>query len=99
MTTFPKISAYRFSMTQRSDGMDCARFGNFNEKSRNGASCKLARELVSAGAPDAPVRLLVNGRISLEFASLHALATRTYTESAGRPRMTKWAPHPGIGGE
>lgn len=95
MSNWNEISHYSFEISQRSDGMDVASFGRFSERSRNGASCKLARTLVSEGAPDAPVRLMRCGVTVLEYNSIHALAGRTFTETAGRPRMTKWVPHPG----
>lgn len=94
MSNWPKIRHYFFKMSQHADGRDEATFGQFSERSRNGASCKLARTLIAEGAPDAPVRLMRNGITVLEYSSLHALAGKTFTETAGRPRMTKWAPHP-----
>lgn len=96
MNAWPKIRYYFFKLDQQADGRDTASFGQFLETSRNGASCKLARTLVSKGAPDAPVRLTRNGVMVLEYNSLHALAEKTFTETAGRPRMVKWAPHPGM---
>ncbi|NHN93793.1 hypothetical protein [Acetobacter sicerae] len=84
------IKEYRFQMTQRADGMDIARFGKFEASSRNGASCKLARILVEAGANDAPV-LMMRGTVAcVRYRSLHWLATKTISEATGHPRMVDW---------
>ncbi|GBR03921.1 hypothetical protein [Acetobacter oeni] len=89
-----RIKEYCFIMSQRSDGMDMATFGKFSASSRNGASCKLARALVDAGAPDAPVRLMRGGRPVITCPSLRTLSEQTFTEATGHPRMVKWVPHP-----
>lgn len=85
---------YLFTMTQRADGMDQASMGDIFERSRNGASCKLARTLVEKGNPDGPVHLVRSGVTVLVYNSLHALAQKTFTEATGRPRMIKWTAHP-----
>ncbi len=66
-------------------------------ESRHGATCALAREMVAAGVPDAPMIVHEDDRItpSLTIASFHRHAKRTYSEPADRPlHMRPYAEFP-----
>ncbi len=64
----------------------------YRARSHSSASCALARRLVEAGIADQPVRASQSGVVGfIEWPSLHAMATRTISESATLPiRSVKW---------
>jgi hypothetical protein len=79
------VSAIVMQCHQRPDGMAVAEttFAGqpFTAASRHGATMALARQLVAAGAPDGPWRVVGDGGLVRFFGqSLHRLATLTVTE-------------------
>lgn len=83
---------YKFTIKTRSDGQDEASCGDLVAVSRNGASCKLARMMVSEGMDDSPVTLMSGDTVSMEFPRLYWLAGKTYSEGQNRPRMVDFVP-------
>lgn len=74
-----------------------ATFGGqtFTATSRNGATMKLARMLVEAGAPDEPVAVYgTEGNLRFTAPSLHGLAAWTIEESDRGIRQRRWKPSP-----
>lgn len=58
----------------------------FEAKSRHGAANALARELVAAGIPDAPMEVRYEGLAgTMRYPSFHAAAGWTFSESASTP--------------
>lgn len=71
----------------------------FAATSRNGATMRLARQLVEAGAPDGPVEARgADGRLRFTSPSLHGLARWTIEEGDRGIRQRRWKPSP-MGGE
>lgn len=85
------------------DGMDIAEADHAGERftatSRNGATMKLARALVGAGAPDEDVSVYgADGRLRFTAPSLHRLARWTIEEGDRGIRQRRWKPSP-MGGD
>lgn len=85
------------------DGMDIAEADyadqRFTASSRNGATMKLARALVEAGAPNEDVSVYgADGRLRFTAPSLHGLARWTIEEGDRGIRQRRWKPSP-MGGE
>jgi hypothetical protein len=58
----------------------------FEARSRHGVANALARKLVTAGVPDAPLEIHYEGLTgTVRYRSFHAAAVRTFTESASTP--------------
>lgn len=64
---------------------------NYTATSRNGATMKLARVLVEAGATDEPIEAWgSDGRLRFTSPSLHALARATIEEGERGIRLRRW---------
>lgn len=62
----------------------------FRARSRYGASCGVARQLVAAGVLDGPVRVHDRGHVGhLNVRSLHYWATRAYSGEGEQRRYTE----------
>ena len=68
----------------------------YEATTRNGATCKLARLLVAAGAADGAWRCVwADGRVRFSGPSLHQWATRTISEpDRGIMQIVPWSPMP-----
>ncbi len=83
----------RIEMSQRADGADIARFGDYQAISRHGAEMALARELVAAGFPDSAWCTECRGQVRLHGSSLYALARLTVSEGdSQRVTFKRWQP-------
>lgn len=85
------------------DGLDVAEAVHagetFTATSRNGATMKLARALLEAGAPDGPIEARgTDGKLRFTSPSLHRLGRWTIEESDRGIRQRRWKPSP-MGGE
>lgn len=94
------------TLREGKDGIDIAEAEfagqRFTASSRNGVSMKLARRLVEAGAPDAPVEARGrDGRMRFTSPSLHCLAGWTISEpDAGALYLRRYRDRPEfLGGE
>ncbi|RUT25369.1 hypothetical protein C0V97_12360 [Asaia sp. W19] len=88
---------YEFSISTSSEGLDTASYLASSTTSRAGASCRLARQLVSEGAADGTLHLLRDGKRVLSYKSLHSHAQRTFRENDKGIRFIKWRPSPFAG--
>lgn len=66
----------------------------FNTASRSGATTALARVLVNADIADQPVEVYDQGRKTLRWPSLHAMAQWTYSEGDSVLHRIRWRPNP-----
>jgi hypothetical protein len=91
--TIMPATTIRIEMSQRADGADIARFGDYQAISRHGAEMALARELVAAGFPDSAWCTECRGQVRLHGSSLYALARLTVSEGdSQRVTFKRWQP-------
>jgi hypothetical protein len=69
---------------------------SYTARSRHGAPHEMARVLLAAGIPDAPMQVYTRGlRGETTYRSFHAMADHTFRENAQTPvKRARWVAHP-----
>jgi hypothetical protein len=81
---------YRFDLTHRSDGSAPATCGEHHARDAR----SLARAMVNAGCPDAPLEAGRPGSTDYRAPSLHAFAAMSLSEGDRGFRLAVYAPRP-----